>query len=1294
MGALARRWLWLLPACIAVGLVLLAPHAREAYAANGSWTARYFNNTTLTGGGVLNRDDGPNLDFFWEGSPGPGVNADFFSVRWTRTDTYTAGTYRFTATSDDGMRVFVDNVKILDMWRDQPPTTFFVDYALTAGSHTVRVEYYDAVNAATAKLTIVDVATLPPGWQAEYFANQNLTPPAGLTRNDGADINFEWGEGAPAPGWPIDNFSVRWTRTLDFNEGVYQFTATSDDGSRVYVDGQLILDFWVDQGPTDHTANKQMSAGPHTVVVEYYDSGGGATMILGIVFRPDLGGFVTDTVVSGEPTSEDGAGPGTCSDGIDNGSSGGADAADVDCVTIFTTFAFAPDGRMFLADKDGSIWIYESGAFKNAAYYTVSPVATAGDRGVIGLALDPAFASNGFVYIAYTYDSNPASQNGPKTAQIIRVNAATPSGNVAVTGSKLVLLGSVVGTPAKPSCEDWPLTADCMPSDHLSHSVGALKFGPDGKLYAALGDGASYATVDSRALRSIDVDRLAGKILRIDPATGLGLPDNPFYNGNASATRSKVFALGMRNPFRFNFKPGSNLIVGGDVGWDAWEEINKITPGVNLGWPCYEGTGQQPGYAAFPECQALYAAGTATPPMYTYPHPPDAAAVGGAFTGVNGYSSQFQNTFFWADYPRSQISVMKLDGAGNLVPGSVDVFTSSADGPVQVEIGPEGDIYYLSIFANQVRRIRYVGDNRPPVAVASGTPLAGALPLNVTFSSAGSADPDAGQTLTYQWNFGDGTPVSNAANPSHVYSVAGTYTATLTVTDPLFLTDSKSVQVQAGNEPPTATITSPAAGSGYDVGDVITLSGSGDDPQDGALPPGSLLWTVTLRHCDDGTFTNCHDHPGTPFPGAGGSVPTEDHGDYTFYEIALRATDSGGLQSTQVRNIMPNRVDLTFNSSPPGMLLTVDSTQQAAPFVRSVPKGSAHTLFAPSPQGGLPFAGWSDAGAQQHQVIANAAATFTASFAAATPTPTPSPTAISTDTPSPTATPTPTPTGTSTTQASPVTLEASLLPPGGAAPLSTQLQLTIGGANGAPVDYVVRWGDGTLAEHGTLLPPGTVVTLPHAYTAPGSYTLIAQASNNIDTTDSAELVVGVLPLTDGDGDAMPDGYESARPCLDSVVADAAGDPDADGALSGAEYASGTNPCAPDTDNDACPDGAEAGPQRQQGGQRDGTDRWDFFDVQVPAIWSGSTTGVRSGNVTIADVLGVVFYIGTRAGGPASLNAVDYDDDLNADGTPDGVFYDRSPALDVGQPWRSGPPSGSVTIADALSALIQVGDNCR
>ncbi|HEY8172313.1 MAG TPA: PQQ-dependent sugar dehydrogenase [Dehalococcoidia bacterium] len=1168
---------------LAIGFVLL-PRVHEARAANGSWSGKYYNNLTLTGSPVLQRDDGPTLDYFWEFSPGAGVNAEGWSATWSRTDTYTAGTYRFTATADDGVRVYVDNVLIIDQWIDQAPTAYYADAVLTGASHTVKVDFYDAQFGATIALAIQNVASIPAGWQGQYFANPNLTGSPARTRNEGDRLEFEWNSSTPYIGViPVDNFSVRWTRTFDFNEGVYQFRVVADDGVRVFVDGQQVINGWFDQPPTEYIANKQMTAGNHTVVIEYYERAGGASFFGSVAFRPDLGGFVTDVIV--------------------------------DELNAATVFAFAPDGRIFFGQKDGSIKIFKAGSLLATNYYTVANVNDYHDRGLLGLALDPNFASNGWVYLSYTYDNNPADIGGPKTGQVIRVKANSPSGDVANPATMQVLIGSVVGTPAKPSCEDWPLDADCIPSDYDSHSVGNLKFGPDGKLYAAFGDGASYASVDVRALRAQSKDRLAGKIVRIDPDTKAGVPGNPFYDSlNPNSTRSKVWVYGVRNDYRFNFKPGTNIIFSGDVGWDTWEEINVIpaTGGVNLGWPCYEGNFQQPGYAAFQTCQDLYTAGGVTFPLHTWGHQNGtAAATGGNFTGTNSYSTKYQNTYWFADYAVNEISVLKVDGANNLVPDSVELFTNAADGPVQVEIGPEGDVYYLSILTGQLRRLRFIGDNRPPVAAAAGNPTSGLSPLTVNFSSAGSNDPDAGQAITYAWAFGDGG-TSSAANPSHQYTSNGTYTATLTVTDPFFLTATATVQITVGNSAPTANITTPADGSHYDIGQMISFTGNGTDPEQGTLPLSALTWNVTLQHCSDITFTSCHFHPGFSQSGVGGgSFSVEDHGDFTFYQIALTVKDAGNLTNTKTISITPNRVNLSFDSNKSGVQITVDSTSQTVPFTRSVPKNSMHTIFAPSPQtsGGSPVAwtAWSDAGAQSHSIVATAAATYTATFANPTPTPTATATPTATRTATPTATATPTPTITPTPTATPTgTLTPSATPTNTPTPTATPT----GCAGDADCDGVLNGADNCVnvanpnqanrnSEIIDVPPPSAVDDVTNAKASPlgdvcnpdvdaDRLTAAQETAAGTDPAledtdgdhilDGAELACGTDPLDAGskpsgssaDGDQLPDACEAAAGTNPTLA-----DTDGDGIVDGLEFLRlGTNPTSIDTDGDACRDSIE------------------------------------------------------------------------------------------------------------------------
>ncbi len=247
------------------------------------WCAAYFNNRSLSGSPVLQRDESA-INYDWgSGGPGSGVNTDNFSVRWQGPFTFDANaTYEFTATADDGIRLWVDNTLLIDAWRDQAPTTYRASKYLTAGQHTLKVEYYENSGGATAKLSW---ATQPSTgcsgainkWCAAYFNNRSLSGSPVLQRDESA-INYDWGSGGPGSGVNTDNFSVRWQGPFTFDaNATYEFTATADDGIRLWVDNTLLIDAWRDQAPTTYRASKYLTAGQHTLKVEYYENSGGAT---------------------------------------------------------------------------------------------------------------------------------------------------------------------------------------------------------------------------------------------------------------------------------------------------------------------------------------------------------------------------------------------------------------------------------------------------------------------------------------------------------------------------------------------------------------------------------------------------------------------------------------------------------------------------------------------------------------------------------------------------------------------------------------------------------------------------------------------------------------------------------------------------------------------------------------------------------------------------------------------------------------------------------------------------------
>ncbi len=637
-----------------------------------------------------------------------------------------------------------------------------------------------------------------------------------------------------------------------------------------------------------------------------------------------------------------------------------------------TAFASLPDGRLLIAEKAGVVRLYSNGALQPTPFIDLRDrVNGHHDRGLLGIAVDPAFASNGYIYLLYTYEHDASRPGGPKTGRLARYTAA---GDTASRDSELVVLGTQVGD----SCRLFPAGADCIPSEGTSHTIGNLKFAPDGTLFVTMGDAARFDVVDVDALRAQDLDSLGGKLLRITP-TGQGVASNPFWTGDANANRSKVWSYGLRNPYRFNLRPGTLTPYVGDVGWSAWEEINVARAGANFGWPCYEGPERQPGYEPLAGCQALYARGPSavTMPLHAWPHDVGQTATGGAFYTGTSYPREYRGAYFFGDFGAGWIGTLRVNESDELIPGSVSMFSTEEAGLVDLEIGPDNLLYKVDIFRGELHRFRYSAINRPPRAVASADPREGYPPLSVRFSSGGTADPDD-DPLQYTWDFGDGSPLSSQEHPEHTYTTAGLYTARLTVSDGRGGTHSATVQISVGNYSPFVSITSPSAAFRFKVGDVVSYSGEAKDAEDGVIPDSRLSWSITLHHCSGG---ECHSHPYSTSTGPNGTLTIADHGDEIFFELTLTATDSQGLTGSSTVVIHPQTVQLTLESSPPGRLVVLDGTSAPAPLTRTVIVGSTHTLYTPSPQSGYHFQGWSDGGAQQHTITAGTGnATYTASF--------------------------------------------------------------------------------------------------------------------------------------------------------------------------------------------------------------------------------------------------------------------------------------------------------------------------
>lgn len=693
-----------------------------------------------------------------------------------------------------------------------------------------------------------------------------------------------------------------------------------------------------------------------------------------------------------------------------------------------TAVRFASDGRIFVAEKRGVIKVFDSLTDTTPDIFADlnKNVYNFWDRGLLGLALHPNFPATPYVYVLYSYDaeiggtapkygtegvySDPCpTPPGPTDDGCVvsaRLSRLTANGNFMVPGSETVF--------ANDWCQQYP-----------SHSIGTLGFGADGALYVSGGDGASFTfadygqhgiplnpcgdppagvggtqtppTAEGGALRSQDLrspsdpQALNGAILRVDPITGDPLPNNPLYSSTDPNAR-KVIAYGLRNPFRFTVRPGTNEVWIGDVGWNDWEEINLINNPTdssveNFGWPCYEGVGKQAGYDAanLNICENLYPlAGAVTPPYFTYNHsalvvpgescPSGSSSISGlAFYGNGSYPNNFAGGLFFSDYSRDCIWIMFKGTNGLPDPNNIATFDAGASGPVDIQIGPNGDLFYADFDGGNIRRIQFTGSNQPPVAVATANPTSGNPPLTVNFNGSGSSDPNQGDTISYAWDLdGDGQfDDGSSAQASFTYTTAGNYTATLKVTDNHGASDTDSVTITVGNNAPTATIVTPTSSTLWQVGQVISFSGTGTDPEDGNLPASAFSWSLVLYHCP----STCHTHPIQDFVGVkSGSFTAPDHDYPSYLVLQLTVTDSKGAKDVKSVQLNPKTVSLTFKSRPGSLHLVVGSASSVTPFSRTVIVGSNNSISAPTPQtkgaNNYFFRSWSDGGAQSHNIIA------------------------------------------------------------------------------------------------------------------------------------------------------------------------------------------------------------------------------------------------------------------------------------------------------------------------------------
>jgi glucose/arabinose dehydrogenase len=740
-----------------------------------------------------------------------------------------------------------------------------------------------------------------------------------------------------------------------------------------------------------------------------------------------------------------------------------------------TSVRFAPDGRIFVAEKRGVVKVFD-GLGDSTATVVVdlrTEVHNFWDRGLLGLAVDPGYPARPYLYVLYTFDG-PIGGTAPRwgTANTDSDPCPTPPGATAdgcVVSGKLARLTVSAANPDRATTTRTDLIRDWC-QQYPSHSVGDLVFGRDGALYVSAGDGASFTftdwgqdgkpvnpcgdppggiggsmtppTAQGGALRSQDLRTAAdpvtldGTVIRVDPNTGAALSSNP-NAGATTANARRIVAYGFRNPFRITTRPGTDDIWLGDVGAGTWEEINRIPSPAsalrNYGWPCYEGAGRQPAYDAadLAICENLYAqAGAHTGPYYAYRHdrPLNASDTCGfaagssgsgvsfAFSGGGSYPPEYDGALFLADYTRRCIWVIKKGAGGLLDRAGVRPFVANAAGPVDVEMSPAGELFYVDMGGGTVRRVVHRPTSCPvgqylaqyfPNRTLTGTPArtgCEAAPLDHSFgtSSPTGVGPDnfsARWSGTFDFPAGTHTFRAVASDGIRVWvdgallidqwrdQARSTFTASRSLS-----AGPHEVRVEwyeateeavaglswaaVGAEgAPQPQIGTPAAGTTWKVGDTISFSGSATDPQDGALPPAALSWEILLQHCPSAG----HAHPVRTVSGASGTFVAEDHEYPSHLELRLTATDSDGNAATASRRLDPRTVPVTLTSRPSGLQLTLGGRTAATPFTGTVVAGGTVTVSAPSPQtlsgGSYTFTRWSDGGARSHNVTVGTTAT-------------------------------------------------------------------------------------------------------------------------------------------------------------------------------------------------------------------------------------------------------------------------------------------------------------------------------
>lgn len=404
-----------------------------------------------------------------------------------------------------------------------------------------------------------------------------------------------------------------------------------------------------------------------------------------------------------------------------------------------TSIALLPSGRALVGEKAGDVWIADASE-RHLLWSAENEVANLGDVGLVGLAVDPHFATNRRLYFFYTVDpdSDGNDYDGPAAnfGRLVRYTLSASDSNALDPASRTVLMGTT-----------W---SDGWPTGSYAHHVDDIAWGADGTMLLSAGEGSHFihpdaggedpdlfapgrvdTSQDIGSFRARMLNSLGGKVLRVDPETGLGLPSNPFFDGDPASARSRVWSYGLRNPFRIAVRPGTGAtdpalsdpgtLYIGDVGWNTWEELDVARdPGMNFGWPCMEGP--FPNAPFLTVTPAHDGCGGPTPSPETSPtlafHHFDPAQsrprgtrgsviTGGAFF-PDTWPAAYRGTYVFGDFNEGWVRVLETDAVDHIV--QTYELIPDADGPVDFATDPvNGDLWFVSLYTGVVHRLSFTG---------------------------------------------------------------------------------------------------------------------------------------------------------------------------------------------------------------------------------------------------------------------------------------------------------------------------------------------------------------------------------------------------------------------------------------------------------------------------------------------------------------------------------------------------------------------------------------------------------